>query len=523
LVYDNKEKRWVFTHILADNYNLRNEIYPEVSGYHKHHIDFNKLNNNPDNIRRMPKEEHMGYHGQMLEFSLHRKDVKEKLKRIHQTKEYREKIRRIMTTPEMVKILSERAKKQWQDEKYKQYMAHKFIEFYKNNKEYREKNQERLNKIQKKYWSIPQNREKRAREVREYFNKYPDKKTELSAKAIKQWQDDNLLIWRKKKTEEQWTAEFRVRRKKAFNQTYLEKGLKLMKVLFDADGGIDKEKYNLERLKLRDKTLLRYDTICCRFFDDNEEKLREAVSNYNHKIKKVVKLKTRIDVYDLEVNETHNFALASGVFVHNSAKQGRDRRFQAILPLRGKILNIERARLDKILTSKEIKALIIAMGTAIAEDFDIEKLRYHRVIIMTDADTDGAHIRTLLLTLFYRYFQPLIAKGHIYIAQPPLYKVQLGKRMEYAYTEVDKAEILSSLRKEQKGTPLIQRYKGLGEMNPDQLWETTMNPENRILLKVMIDNAREADHIFDTLMGDDVLPRKKFIQAHAKKVKNLDI
>jgi DNA gyrase subunit B len=191
--------------------------------------------------------------------------------------------------------------------------------------------------------------------------------------------------------------------------------------------------------------------------------------------------------------------------------------------LRGKILNIERARLDKILASKEIKSLIIALGTAIAEDFDIENLRYHRVILTLDADVDGSHIRTLLLTLFYRYFQPIIAKGHLYIAQPPLYKIQSGKSIEYAYTEADKTEILSSMKKDKKSTPNIQRYKGLGEMNPEQLWETTMNPENRILLKVTIDNAREADKVFDTLMGDDVLPRKKFIQAHAKKVKNLDI
>ena len=246
-------------------------------------------------------------------------------------------------------------------------------------------------------------------------------------------------------------------------------------------------------------------------------------SNGNHKVVKTKVLRKREDVYDLEVNGTHNFALASGVFVHNSAKQGRARQFQAILPLRGKILNIERARLDKILDSKEIKALIIALGTAIAEDFDIEKLRYQRIVIMTDADTDGSHIRTLLLTLFYRHFQPIIDKGYLYIAQPPLYRIQAGKRIEYAYNEADKTEILGSIKKEIKIPPSIQRYKGLGEMNPEQLWETTMNPENRVLLKVNIENAREADRIFDTLMGDEVLPRKKFIQTHAKKVKNLDI
>jgi len=221
--------------------------------------------------------------------------------------------------------------------------------------------------------------------------------------------------------------------------------------------------------------------------------------------------------------EESELFIVEGDSAGGSCKMGRNRAFQAILPLRGKILNIERARLDKMLASKEIRALIIALGTAIGEDFNLENLRYHRIILTLDADVDGSHIRTLLLTLFYRHFQPIIAGGHLYIAQPPLYKIQLGKKMEYAYNEEDRAEIFSAMKKEAKGNPVIQRYKGLGEMNPEQLWETTMNPANRILLRVDIEDAREADRVFDVLMGDDVLPRKKFIQAHAKKVRNLDI
>ena len=220
--------------------------------------------------------------------------------------------------------------------------------------------------------------------------------------------------------------------------------------------------------------------------------------------------------------EESELYIVEGASAGGSGKQARDRRYQAILPLRGKILNVERARLDKILTSKEIRALIIALGTAIANDFKLEKLRYHRVILMADADSDGNHIKTLLLTLFYRYFKPLIEKGYLYIAQPPLFRIQSGKRVEYAYTESDRTEILSSMRKKGENVT-IQRFKGLGEMNPDQLWETTMNPENRVLLKVAIENAKQADKIFDILMGDEVLPRKKFIQTHAKKVRNLDI
>ncbi len=248
--------------------------------------------------------------------------------------------------------------------------------------------------------------------------------------------------------------------------------------------------------------------------------MKEAVSNYNHKIKRIVRLEEKIDVYDIEVKGTHNFALSSGVFVHNSCKGARDRRFQAILPLKGKILNVERCRLNKILESKEVKALVIALGTAIAEDFDIEKLRYHRVIIMCDADSDGNHIKTLLLTLFFRHFRPLIEKGYIYIARPPLYKIQSGKRIEYAYMEEDKAEILEDIKSESVD---IQRYKGLGEMNPIQLWETTMNPENRILLQITIEDAKEADRVFDALMGQEVALRKNFIKTHAKEVGNLDV
>jgi DNA gyrase subunit B len=210
--------------------------------------------------------------------------------------------------------------------------------------------------------------------------------------------------------------------------------------------------------------------------------------------------------------------LVEGDSAGGSAKQGRNRHFQAILPLRGKILNTERARLDKILKNDEIRNMITAFGTGIGDDFDIKKARYSKVVIMTDADVDGSHIRTLLLTFFYRYMRPLVEAGHVYIAQPPLYQIRKGKQVSYAYNDAQLNKIIANVAK-----PAIQRYKGLGEMNPEQLWETTMNPENRTMLKVNLADAIEADRIFTVLMGDQVEPRREFIEAHARDVKNLDV
>ncbi|MGC9348819.1 MAG: toprim domain-containing protein, partial [Anaerolineae bacterium] len=212
--------------------------------------------------------------------------------------------------------------------------------------------------------------------------------------------------------------------------------------------------------------------------------------------------------------------IVEGDSAGGSAKQARDKEFQAILPLRGKILNVEKARMDKILKNKEILALITAVGTGIGEDFNLENARYHRIVIMTDADIDGEHIRTLLLTFFFRYMRPLIEEGYLYIAQPPLYKITKGRAVAYAYSERERRQKVEELGG--RGVSL-QRYKGLGEMNPEQLWETTMDPERRIMIQVTVDNAVEADELFTILMGEKVEPRRAFIEAHAKDVVNLDI
>ena len=246
------------------------------------------------------------------------------------------------------------------------------------------------------------------------------------------------------------------------------------------------------------------------------------------------------DCQTKDASESELF-IVEGDSAGGSAKQGRDRRTQAILPLKGKILNVERARLDKMLASKEVKSLVIALGTSIGDTFDLTKMRYHKIIIATDADVDGSHITTLLLTLFYRYFKQVIDAGYIYIAQPPLYKIKRGKELYYAYTDQEKEKIVGTnvdiedlqetegdepdAEEESEGEESkskrvqkfsIQRYKGLGEMNPEELWETTMDPANRVLKQVMIEDAQAADHIFDTLMGSEVGPRKSFIQSNAK-------
>ncbi|MGK7936761.1 MAG: DNA topoisomerase (ATP-hydrolyzing) subunit B [Xenococcaceae cyanobacterium] len=282
------------------------------------------------------------------------------------------------------------------------------------------------------------------------------------------------------------------------------------------------DSYRQYRLQTKDKSLLKFDTFVTRYFEGDTNKAYEAIANYNHRIVKVESVKQKYDVYDIEVPHSHNFALASGVFVHNSAKQGRDRQFQAILPLRGKILNIEKTDDAKIYKNNEIQSMITALGLGIkGEEFDSSQLRYHRIVIMTDADVDGAHIRTLLLTFFYRYQRDIVDQGYVYIACPPLYKLERGRNHYYCYSDRDLQQKIAEFPANANYT--IQRFKGLGEMMPQQLWDTTMNPETRMMKRVEIEDAAEADRIFTVLMGDRVAPRREFIETNAPKLNLMDL
>ena len=492
-------------------------MYSKVSGNHKHHIDFNKLNNNPDNIVRMHKDAHMEHHREHAYKTLQRKDVQEQLRKLRKTKEFREKMSKRMLQPETRKILSLNSKQLWENERYKEHMKRKFLEFYNTNEAYRIKNNKSLNEEQRKYWSQEENRVKQSTRVEGYFKNHPEKRLELSKKSTEQWKDPLLLSWRSKETGKQWTPGFRAKRKKAYNAVYFKNTIKFLKELYDRN---KLSEYENLRVTTKNKNLLRLDTFKSGFFDNKEPLMLDAIKNYNHKIREIVKLNEKIDVYDIEVPHTHNFALASGVFVHNSAKQARDRKFQAVLPLWGKMLNTEKARIDKIFGNEKLQPLILALGTGIGEDFNIEKARYHKIIITSDADVDGRHIATLLLTFFYRYMRQIIEKGYLYIAMPPLFKVTKDKKEYYVYNEKDLEKLLQEIGSQGIS---MQRYKGLGEMNPEQLAETTINPDHRHLKKITIEDAAIADELFTILMGEEVAPRRKFIFEHAAQVKNLDI
>ncbi|MFO0609902.1 MAG: ATP-binding protein [Polyangiales bacterium] len=702
MTFDPRSSRWLFTHQLADWYNRWKGVYAEADGAHCHHVDFDKRNNNPTNLRRLSREAHLALHREHAAATLHRPDVIAKCREIRQSEGFRARMSERMKAPGTREVLSEQARAQWNDPDYKRYMAERWGAFYAEDAAYREALHARLDRAQEEYWADGSNRAAQAERVRGHFERHPERRVELAEAAKAQWSDVALRAWRGEKTAAQWTGEFREKRRTALQETYRRKTLAALKACVGPTGEVDLEAYRASRVASRDKSLLKFETLCRRYFDGDAARALDAVAHHNHRVASVEPLDERHDVYDLEVPGTHNFALASGVFVHNSAKQGRDRKYQAILPLRGKILNVERVRFEKMLTNAEIGTLITALGVTIKNDargdddsassgprLDLEKLRYHKICIMTDADVDGSHIRTLLLTFFYRQMPELVEKGYLYIAQPPLYGVRRGKKVEYvkdddalaryvirsgteglalrgpagelrddalrdaafelhkgavllerirlraeppvvaavartgAFTQEtlkDEAAIAAAMEKvsayvqtyEPESAPLrytveddhehnckrvlvrirngtagrttvvshaflggselhelerveryvrervgdgpwtvvdgdrehpaahggalyafidakgrkgtsIQRYKGLGEMSAEQLWETTMDPARRVMLRVRVEDAALTDQVMTLLMGDEVEPRRDFIEKNALNARNLDI
>jgi DNA gyrase subunit B len=510
MCWEDSESRWVFTHLLSDAYNIEHGAYAKSDGAHCDHVDFNKRNNSPENLIRLPLRRHM---------TLHREYVMARCSEMRRSVGFRQRIGLRMREESTRAALSRNAKHQWAGPSYKQFMIERWGEYCQSNAEYREKNNLNLSIQKDIYWSVEANRIEQAGRVSRFYREHPEARSSRSIDAKEQWHGSELKSWRAEKTWSQWTDELCQGRRRALDATNFRKTASALRDCVDASGRIDIEAFDRQRIERKDESILRFSTYVNRYFDGDEEKALEAVLHHNHRVVKVEHIREKMDVYDLEVPGTHNFALASGVFVHNSAKQGRNREFQAILPLRGKILNVEKARMDKILKNAEIRNLITALGSGVGNDFDPAKLRYHQVIIMTDADVDGAHIRTLLLTLFYRYMKPLLEQGHVYAAQPPLYKVYKGQKEIYCYTEKEMAKAMEDMGKGAQ----VQRYKGLGEMNPHQLWETTMDPAHRLLKQVTIEDAVKADELFSILMGDAVEPRREFIMTHAAEVENLDV
>jgi DNA gyrase subunit B len=573
MVWMNGQARWVHTHHLADLYNLLTDVYARKAGNTRHHKDFNKRNNDPRNIERMPWREHQRLHAEL---------AGEMSRRLWQNPAYRER---------KIRQLSEQAILQWQDPAYRRYMSErvklqrqdavlneKLVQGFQSwfsslSPEEYEVYCERMRAMQAAYWSSHEHRREQAARTRRFFEANPAAREQRRAAALEQWAAAELRAWRSEKTREQWRDESYRRRHSAVVSAWWidehpehrakivaarqrgwaderqreriltalgewraststdEKGariraghrLKALRLLNQVLGA-DDVRLAYEQMRLRSaRTAPSYDRLVQGYFDGDEQQALAAAANVNCKVAAVRPLTERADVYDLTVDGYHNFALAAGVFVHNSAKQGRDRRFQAILPLRGKILNVEKARLDKMLSSETVRTLITALGCGIGESFDLAKLRYHRVILMSDADVDGAHIRTLLLTFLFRNMAELITNGHVYLAQPPLYRISHGREKIYVYSDEERDRHLARFRAAGVKEPAVQRYKGLGEMNPAELWETTMDPANRTLLQVTIEDAAQANDTFEMLMGSAVPPRKRFIQTHAKDVVNLDI
>jgi DNA gyrase subunit B len=574
VVWTNGRERWEHTHHLADAYNLATGATSYAFGPVRHHVDFNKRNNDPRNLRRMTQDGHIALHAEQAVRTLGPLWDDPEF-RARKLQSLRENALKQWQDPAFRALKSEQVRRQRQDPDMNRAVLEGFQRYLASLTDgERDAIRERLDDAQRTYWSDPANRQAASDRMTRFFIEHPEHAEWLREIAVAQWADDELRAWRSAETRRQWQesgARDRhsgaVRKWHADNPSFAaskqvemgrnwedpafrakvnhalatwrertssaDKGAavrdghrrKGLRLLHEALVAGDDFRGEYERLrKATAPTAPHYMTLAMHY-GYSEPRMVEAALLHNHRVVSVRPLTHRADVYDLTVAGHHNFALECGVFVHNSAKGGRNPRFQAILPIRGKIINVEKARIDRVLKNNEVQAMITALGTGIHEEFDIARLRYHKVVLMADADVDGQHIRTLLLTLLFRFMRPLIEAGHVYLAQPPLYKLKWGKDdFDYAYSDRERDGLLAArLDGGSRKQPDIQRFKGLGEMNAQELWDTTMDPAKRLLLQVTLDDAATADELFSILMGEDVESRRAFITRNAKDVRFLDI
>ncbi|MCP2253798.1 DNA gyrase subunit B [Prauserella aidingensis] len=567
-VWMNDREEWVYTHYLADGYNLRNGFDSPANGNVRHHVDVDKRNNDPRNIRRMTWEDHAALHAAMM------------------GEHVREGYRAWLASGGL-EFKSAMLSEQWQDPEFRAGCLARLAE--RNaDPEFRAKVEqgfqdwyaslsdveraeyaERMRRWQAEYWAHPEHRADAAERVRIFFAE-PGRREEWSRRSKEQWQDEELRAWRSRKTVEQFSDQAERDRQRAavtaWHEAHPEFGLRhsvrmsgpdtghlarvqkgraryvetvpkpervaqqnegrriaalkrLANVLDVSDGELEGA-YEALRLDTA-RTGLRFERLLAHYHGDYR-RLREAAQHVNHRVAAVEFLDETEDVYDLTVDHYHNFALESGVFVHNSARSARVSEYQALLPLRGKILNVQKAGLGDALKNAEISNIVQVLGAGTGRTFDMSAMRYGRIIVMADADVDGSHIRTLLITLFARYMRPVIDEGRLYAAMPPLHKVVTkGKNEEthYTFTEREMQEKVAEL--EAKGKTIkkpVPRFKGLGEMDADELWETTMNPATRAVRRITLDDAEAAEAALELLMGEKVEPRRNWLVSSSERV-----
>lgn len=586
MVWQNHRGKWVYTHHLSDMYNLQTGFYDKSGGSTRHHVDFDKHNNDPRNLKRMGWLEH---------FELHRNHREQNLERIEAG------YRRWLDEEGGREIQPAQLTMQWQDPEFRATCVQRlydrnndsvwrafFTQSFQNwyhglSVEQKAEYAEQMRVKQETYWSEQIHRDEQSERTRQFFVDNPDHRERHREMGKAVWEDEELRRWRSEKTVEQFSdpaererqsravhawldahPEWGEKHSETMMQWWSENGeehkkktraglkkyvdstpkdvrtgrqkegkkVAALKRISELDGLVEMSAEELKRTyddqrRAQYPTGYKFDRLLDEFFDGNVERLKDAAVNVNHTVVAVRRLGERVDVYDVTVEKYHNFALAAGVFVHNSARQGRNSEYQALLPLRGKILNVQKASLKQMLDNAECASIIQVIGAGSGRSFDIEQMRYSRCVLFADADHDGSHIRCLLIGLFSRYLRPVIEAGRLFAAMPPLYKVETtGRNKEkfYVYTQDELDPLLTKLKKERKQVKYpIQRYKGLGEMNAEELWETTMDPMSRKMRRITMSDAEAAEEMLELLMGNDVVKRRQYLIDNSDKVADLDI